>query len=550
MHWWQYLTLFTKILKTDKHIIQRQVFEMQGDSKRPGFEWEQSVANHHRTIIAPGIEECFEALPPTDEHLIIDSIEIDLGTFTQESFVKEGRERLVQMLGERLLECRKKAVTQGKVAAVQQEDSHPAANVPPGAVPPERVLRTGMADTEALLYFLTEGRLPWWFTAGERLFDANIFTPEFITRLQQLLLRNEAAMIRAVNHFTDEMMLEFLHQSGLHGAQAKEEWEVFADVVRRDTSAFPCFRERFWMTRVNAVGKILARETILLLFSKFNKEIISEIYSACAQRKGHLALKQYALYLQPLVAGSGGHDPGKRSTGQDMPGINKELPGTAGENTAGTISGGEQAEEKQKARASQHTRETSGALTPARTRQEADAVFTAPREPALDEALYVEAAGLILLHPFLAELFSSTGLWEDKQWTSAAAPFRAVRLMAYITYGNSEVPEYRLLFHKILAGIDAATPLPAEAPLLPGETATCTELLEAVLSHWTALRNTTADGLREGFLVRNGKLEQTPKGIKLDVERLAQDVLLARLPWGCSTVKLPWLEPLLLVNWM
>jgi hypothetical protein len=329
---------------------------------------------------------------------------------------------------------------------------------------------------------------------------------------------------------------------------------VFVNIARKDPSTFPYFREGFWTARVNAVQETLSRETILLLFSTFTKEIISEIYAACSGRKDHEAFTQYALYLEPLTDGlseRGTHHSDSAQAEPDKQGSNKERPGTKGDDTVtGKSSSHEQSGEKQRTQTSQDIGETANTLTPAQTGQEKEPAFPAPRKPALDEALYVEAAGLILLHPFLAELFSSTGLWKDKQWTSEAAPFRAVRLMAYLTYGSSEVPEYRLLFHKILAGLDAATPLPAEAPLLPEEIATCTELLDAVLSHWTALRNTTADGLREGFLVRNGKLEQTPKGIKLDMERLAQDVLLARLPWGCSTVKLPWLEPLLLVNWM
>lgn len=524
---------------------------MQGDSKRPGSEWEQSVANHHRTVIAPGIEEFFEALPPTDEHLIIDSIEIDLGIFTQESFVKEARGRLVRLLGERLLECRKKAALPETAPVIQQPAGYSSGNASADAMLPERVLYADMADTEALLHFLSEGRLPWWFTAGERLFNTNIFSRQFIPRLQQLLFGNRAALVRAVNHFPDEMMLEFLHQSGLHGTAAKEEWDVFAGIAKKSPSAFPYFRQGFWTARVNAAQEALSGETILLLFSTFTKEIISEIYTACAERGDHEAFRQYTLYLEPLTGGqgTGEHNSIRKPAGPGKQRSNKERTDTE-DTVTGKSSSHEEAEEKQRTQTSQDIGETANTLTPVQTGKEKEPAFPAPRKPALDEALYVEAAGLILLHPFLAELFSSTGLWKDKQWTSEAAPFRAVRLMAYLTYGNSEVPEYRLLFHKILAGLDAATPLPAEAPLLPEETTTCAELLDAVLSHWTALRNTTADGLREGFLVRNGKLEQTPKGIKLDMERLAQDVLLARLPWGCSTVKLPWLEPLLLVNWM
>ncbi|MBO9150678.1 contractile injection system tape measure protein [Chitinophaga sp. GCM10012297] len=511
-------------MKTNKHIIQKQVFEMRGYSKRPGFEWEQSVADHYRSVIAPGIEECFDALPVTDEHLVIDSIDIDLGVFTHESFVNEGRERLVSLLGEHLLECRRKAVAE-KEKQLREMEENPKENVfqktAPETLPGEQVLELEMAEGEALLYFLKEGNLPWWFTAPENLFTPSVLSNKsIIPRLQQLLRREEAAMIRASRHFPDETMLALLEHFVKDSAIAKRGWEIFSKTAQQYPAVFPFFRQRFWTMWLRAKEEIPHQEAITHLFAPFDEKFIAAMYEACLEVREDEHFEIYAALLEPALTGE------------------KKLPekGNADEASAD----GDREKIKR----------NPGEETPASVISPAEKEIEARGKPALDEAIYVEAAGLVLLHPFFTELFSSTGLWQENRWCSRAAPFKAVQLLSFLTYGEGEMPEYRLAFHKLLTGMDAATPLPTEAPLQPEETATCTELLEAVLRHWPALRNTGVDGLREGFLLRNGKVEQTPDGLKMDVERLAQDVLLARLPWGFSTVKLPWLEPLLTVNWI
>ena len=67
--------------------------------------------------------------------------------------------------------------------------------------------------------------------------------------------------------------------------------------------------------------------------------------------------------------------------------------------------------------------------------------------------------------------------------------------------------------------------------------------------HWGALKSTSIDGLRNSFLMRNGKLSKEEIW-QLTVENKAWDVLLAQLPWGISMVKTPWMEELLYVHWM
>ncbi len=505
--------------KTNKHIIQRQTFEMRGYSRRPGFEWEQRVAEHHRNIIMPGIEACFDAVPEMDEHLVIDSIDIDLGVFTHESFVKEGRERLMRLLGEHLQECRRKAAAV-RTAHLPDVDERTAVRPP---VPAERVFSEETAAEEALLYFLKTGVLPWWFAGTEELFTPSAISADML----ELLHGNDDAVIRAVRHFPDEMMLSLLERVVKNIAAVEQEWHVFAKVAQQFPSIFPAFRQRYWTVRLREKKEVMEKETVLHLFTPFGKKFVAGIYAACVKQRPGKHFGIYASLLKPTGILKQEEDEEEKILRREEEKKNPHETNEAHqhENTPSTYQTN-RTDEQNSTEAPHHQKNVPG------------------------EALYVHAAGIILLHPFLAELFSSTGLWKENRWTSQASSFKAVQLLSYLTYGPEEVPEYKLTFHKILAGMDAATPLPPEAPLLPEETATCTELLEAVLRHWTALRSTGVDGLREGFLLRSGKVQQTQNGLQLDMERLAQDVLLARLPWGYSTVKLPWLEPLLTVNWI
>lgn len=77
-------------------------------------------------------------------------------------------------------------------------------------------------------------------------------------------------------------------------------------------------------------------------------------------------------------------------------------------------------------------------------------------------------------------------------------------------------------------------------------------MMQAAIDHWGVIGQASPDGLREGFLQRDGKLENKPQGWVLTVERKTIDILLNRLPfgWSISVVRLPWMKDLLKVNWI
>ena len=122
-------------------------------------------------------------------------------------------------------------------------------------------------------------------------------------------------------------------------------------------------------------------------------------------------------------------------------------------------------------------------------------------------------------------------------------------MIGVMTFGRADVAEHELVLAKVLCG--AAIEEPLEPVLLEDDdVAACDALVRAVLQHWTALRSSSPEWLRAQFFLREGKLEDVDSGRRLTIERRAQDVLLARLPWGVGVVALPWLPAQMFVHWL
>jgi hypothetical protein len=166
------------------------------------------------------------------------------------------------------------------------------------------------------------------------------------------------------------------------------------------------------------------------------------------------------------------------------------------------------------------------------------------------ESIYIQNAGLIILHPFLAELFTRVGLLAEKHWKDIFSQHTAVQVLEFLGSGKEDFPEFILSLNKILCGLDISEALEPVETLCPSIKSECGDLLEEVIRHWSILKNTSVETLRETFLQRNGKLTRVDKGWLLHVEQKGVDVLLNSLPWGIGTIKLPWTEEKLHVEWI
>lgn len=170
------------------------------------------------------------------------------------------------------------------------------------------------------------------------------------------------------------------------------------------------------------------------------------------------------------------------------------------------------------------------------------------QHPDAHDGIYIGNAGMVLLHPFLPQCFNALNIAADGQLTQ---PERALVLLHFLTTGQRTAPEYELALPKLLCNIPLTAPVEANINLTDEEAIEATALLEAVIRHWEALKNTGIDGLRGAYLLRAGKISLRDDGDwRLQVEGNTFDILLNQLPWGISVVRLPWMGRLLWVEWL
>lgn len=511
-----------------KHTIHRQLFELTAATGKPAWEWDRTSADFHRDLLLPVLDACFGDADRGGEHLVIDRLDIDLGVFAgKESFIKEAGDRLRERLALGLREKRQEASARkvplsDQVASATNSTTAGDPKTNKGNARPE-ILDEKEASLTAFLYFLQTGRLPWWFDPGE----TNVFGDTFqdtltASGIRKILLLLEdvrpgdaprhatPATVRCIQALSDAVLARLASEKGGRADDWLRGWDSLKSPAQRFPAFFPAFRQRFWTWLLSATPNAAEAPWQHLFPEKEAPAHLLAVIHGDVQLSTFVGLQDFL--EARLAAASPGWSPEPAARREEI----------------SQVAGGKPA--PQQPHPSPHTKNT----------------FT---EIAGEDGWYVESAGLVLLHPFLSELLAATGCRLGKEW-SAHGQQTAVRLLGYLSDGDADLPEYRLGFQKILAGLAPEAPLEAIAPLTEAQLASCDELLNAVLHHWAALKNTSASGLREGFLQRPGMLRTHNGGLQLEMEKRAQDVLIGRLPWSCSLVRLSWMEQLVTVNWI
>lgn len=161
----------------------------------------------------------------------------------------------------------------------------------------------------------------------------------------------------------------------------------------------------------------------------------------------------------------------------------------------------------------------------------------------------VRHAGIILFYPFLKSFFANLQLLNGKEWKNKEAQYKAVHLLKFLSTGEQKMPEYNLQLEKIMCGLLIEEPIPVNILLDENEINEVQQLLESVIEHWKALKNTSVNGLRESFLKRDGILTAKENNWLLQVERKTIDILVESIPWGYSTITFSWNSNLIFVEW-
>ncbi len=162
--------------------------------------------------------------------------------------------------------------------------------------------------------------------------------------------------------------------------------------------------------------------------------------------------------------------------------------------------------------------------------------------------------GLVILHPFLKQLFTGLGyVLPTGKFKSTTEKQRAVLLLHFLATGKTiseeeEIDEGEFTFPKILCGFPV-TEVIVPSALTEKEMAIATDLLKACLMHWEKLKNSSIRSLRYTFLQRKGFVEKVENAYQLTVEKSGTDILLDSLPWSFSMIKLPWLKETIFSSW-
>lgn len=168
------------------------------------------------------------------------------------------------------------------------------------------------------------------------------------------------------------------------------------------------------------------------------------------------------------------------------------------------------------------------------------------------DACLIPNAGLALVASFLPRLFKMLGyLAEDLQtFKSKDMQQRAIFVIQNFLSDGISFPESQLVFNKLLTGYPLPESLPLTLALTDEEKKGVDRVRDAILQNWDKMRNTSKEGFRDAFLIRNGKLTRVKNRWHLQVEQKSYDILLTTLPWSYKLIKTTYIPDLIKIEWI
>ncbi|HEY1038141.1 MAG TPA: contractile injection system tape measure protein [Bacteroidia bacterium] len=165
------------------------------------------------------------------------------------------------------------------------------------------------------------------------------------------------------------------------------------------------------------------------------------------------------------------------------------------------------------------------------------------------DVVFITNAGLILLTPFFPFYFQTLGLTTGNKFTSPETAARAANLLEYLVTGKEHNMEHVMPLNKLLCGIATDYPLENDIKITSEEISLSEDLLRTAISRWEIIKSSSIEGFRDSFLKRAGKLQWEEDKISLKVEPRAYDMLVDKIPWNISIIKLPWMEKAIYTKW-
>jgi hypothetical protein len=484
------------------HVIRRQYLHVElNGTEADGFALQRILPALYQDALAPAIERVLDRCGPVDGHLSIDRLEIDAGETTLE--------RLEFAIAE--------LVSQAMERSLREEVSR-VSSAPPIVARHVRPKTAVNSVTEAFVYFLKTGSLPWSFRLSKGV------------SLEQAILALWRDPVKA---------------STISSSRAGEIRRVLGSATARQ--------------RLTLQFSMEFLETLLLVVSPESKSVLDRVLQGISDTEDSIDIQQFVRHLWETTILCLAEDRVLtpvllvRETFQGLPQsvvwmpalaevLERHWPGATEGDPADTT----RIERPESLPLKSVPRDARKGTLPSYAGAN-DNAAKLNEHPDAREGIYVWNAGVVLLHPFLPQLFSALGIAHEDQLLQ---PTRALGLLHFLTTGELQVPEYELVLPKILCDVALDTSVTYAMDLSLTERDEATALLNAVIRHWNALGDSSPDALRGTFLLRPGKVSLRRDGDwLLQVETKGFDILLDHLPWGFSTIKLPWMKSMLWVEW-
>ncbi|WP_286911840.1 contractile injection system tape measure protein [Flavobacterium sp. UBA4197] len=167
----------------------------------------------------------------------------------------------------------------------------------------------------------------------------------------------------------------------------------------------------------------------------------------------------------------------------------------------------------------------------------------------MKEAIKVENAGMVILTNYIPVLLERLRLVSGKQFTSSENQHNAALYLQYLITGLQKTDEVCLSLNKVLCGLPVNQDLADQMEISNEDQLLMTGLIEAAISHWTAIGRCSVDAFRGNWLIRDGILTEHEDKWELTVEKRVYDLLLNKSPFSFSIIKHPWMSKPLYVNW-
>lgn len=518
--------MHTSITVSQNHLIQKVFVEITVSNKEKAHYIKDDINSFLAIDVFPEIEKYINAMEAqwAGRTLQIPLLEMDLDVKSS-SLNTELKDKIAELFKEKLSE-----IINSEEASDAKTEHRPK---PSWVNHQEKMLQT-------FIFFLENGCMPWWNSDKESVrlletavFDNIISTTGFRKNIIPILEKAHVQE-RVIHQLADEQLVQLCL-----AILENEALKIHFDFERIQNLSQMNYNERVLIWRL--ILEILAKHqdaSQTFLREYFSERISKEIFRKSSLKK-RKALAQILLFIKDDETAENSTDRIDKQNFRNIEDV-KDVKNIKNVEDVEGVKASESTIENSKNNL-EHRQKASEMII-----KNQEEIFNKDGIP--DEGQYVPNAGLILIHPFLKTFFEHCNLL-DKETQQITDPELCAHLLHYIATGNTNAPEYEMIFEKFLCNIPMHQSINRHIKLSRKHKAEAGNVIESVLQNWSPMKKSSPALLQNEFLQRPGKLVVSDHDYTLTVERKTQDILLDRLSWGVGFVKLPWKDKFMLVNW-